>query len=260
LKLTEVYTELLKKRVGSTETTVNDITFPTFQLDFVSKATSTAFLLEDENDEDNSVVKNLKENFFYFLDCFGSSICGYSNFNESKKGQNLFSLSCTVSDEAFAILLLRKNWNRWSKKVLKDNLCQGRLGLVQDDASDNQHLSEEYASNKTNKKFRGWTVKAIKEYNELFTNVQSARSTGTRIALEKEYKLHKSSACALIESTTPSEQPSFAGFETLEPRNELNAVAISDSSSSSTNHFSDVSMTQGSQDTIDSLTTNTAAV
>jgi len=30
-------------------------------------ATSTAFLLEDENDEDNSVVKNLREIFFIFL-------------------------------------------------------------------------------------------------------------------------------------------------------------------------------------------------
>jgi len=99
-------------------------------------------------------------------------------------------------------------------------MCQGRLGLVQDDTTDNQHLSEEYASNKTNKKFRGWTVKAITEYNELFTNVQSARSTETRKALEKEYKLHKSSACALRESTTPSVQPSFAAFDTLVPRNE----------------------------------------
>ena len=45
----------------------------------------------------------------------------------------------------------------------------------------------------------------------------------------------------------------------LAPPNELNVVVVSDSSSSSTNHFSDVSMTQGSQDTTDTLT-NTAAV
>jgi len=171
----------------------------------------------------------------------------------------LFSHSCTISDEAFAILLLRKNWKTWSKNVLKANMCQGLLGLVQDDATDNQHLSEEYTSNKTNKKFRGWKVKAIKEYNDLFTNVQSARSTETRKDFEKEYKLHKSSACALRESTAPSEQPSFAAFDTLVPRNELNAVAISDSSNSSTNHFSEGSLTRDSQDTIDSLT-NTAAV
>ena len=45
------------------------------------------------------------------------------------------------------------------------------------------------------------------------------------------------------------------------PCNELSVVVVvvSDSSSSSTNHFSDVSMTQGSQDTTDTLT-NTAAV
>jgi len=40
-------------------------------------------------------------------------------------------------------------------------------------------------------------------------------------AFEKEYKLHKSSACALRESTVPNEQPSFAAFGTLVPCNEL---------------------------------------
>ena len=40
--------------------------------------------------------------------------------------------------------------------------------------------------------------------------------------------------------------------------NELSAVVVSDSSSSSTDHFSDVSMAQGLQDTTDTLT-NTAA-
>jgi len=45
----------------------------------------------------------------------------------------------------------------------------------------------------------------------------------------------------------------------LAPRNELSVVVVSDSSSSSTNHFSDVLMTQGSQDTTDTLT-NTADV
>jgi len=68
LKLTEVYTALLKKQVGlrtSTESTINDITFPTFQLEIMSYATSTAFLLEDENDKDNSVGRNLKD-FFLF--------------------------------------------------------------------------------------------------------------------------------------------------------------------------------------------------
>jgi len=101
-------------------------------------------------------------------------ICGYSNFKDSKKAQKLFSDSCTVSDEAFAMLLLRKNWKTWSKRVLDVNIRRDYvsfLNLVQD-VTDNEHLTEdilsEYASNKTNKKFHGWFLKAINEYNELF--------------------------------------------------------------------------------------------
>ena len=46
----------------------------------------------------------------------------------------------------------------------------------------------------------------------------------------------------------------------LAPCNELSVIVVSDSSSSSTiNHFSDVSMTQGLQEPNDTLT-NTAAV
>jgi len=64
----------------------------------------------------------------------------------------------------------------------------------------------------------------------------------------------------LRESTAPNEQLSFATFDTLVPRNELNVVVVSDSStSSSTNHFSEGSLTQDSQDTTCTLT-NTAAV
>jgi len=45
----------------------------------------------------------------------------------------------------------------------------------------------------------------------------------------------------------------------LAPCNELSVVVVSDSSGSSTDHFSDVLMTQGLQDTTNTLT-NTAAV
>ena len=49
----------------------------------------------------------------------------------------------------------------------------------------------EYASNNTNKKFQGWHLDAIKEYNHHFENVQTARATETRKDVENEYQQSK---------------------------------------------------------------------
>jgi len=61
----------------------------------MTNATSTAFLPKDENYEDiamnETTKKSLLKQIFFFLDCFGSSGCRYSGFNESRKVQNLFS-------------------------------------------------------------------------------------------------------------------------------------------------------------------------
>ena len=62
LNLTEVFLGLLKNHdAGSTTVDVN-VTFYTFQFKTMTTATSTAFLPEDENDEDTAMDENTKKN------------------------------------------------------------------------------------------------------------------------------------------------------------------------------------------------------
>jgi len=201
------------------------------------------------------------------MDCFGSSVCGYSRFNETKKGQQLFSNACTVSDEAFAILLLQKNWNTWEKRAL-DDVCTSQENrriiemteTVTDAEDETDDILPVYASNKTNKKFQGWRHSAISEYNQHFNNVQAARKTVTRKAFEKEFQQSKSSAytCSWREPTIPSLPNTSTVFASVAPCNELNVV--SDWSSGSNDPLSDFTLTQDSHDTTNTLTSNTAAV
>ena len=268
-KSTEVFLGLLKKHDPGPTGGLNAIC-RTFKIKTMTTATSTAFLQQGENNEDDGMDVNtkkglMKHNFFFFMDCFGSSVCGYSRFNETKKGQQLFSNACTVSDEAFAILLLRKNWNTWEKRAL-DDVCTSEENRViletrdtdtEDEADD---ILPVYASNKTNKKFQGWHLSAITEYNQHFNNVQAARKTGTRKAFEKEYQQSKSSAytCSWREPPTiPSLPNTSLVFASVAPCNELNVV--SDWSSGSNDAVSDFTLTQDSHDTTDTHT-NTAAV
>jgi len=98
----------------------------------------------------------LKQTFF-FLDCFGSSVCGYSRFNESRKGQIFFSNSCTISDEAFAILFLQNNWKTWVQHALDVRTTDENRRILEwvdavlDLEKETDVILPEYASNKTNK-------------------------------------------------------------------------------------------------------------
>jgi hypothetical protein len=248
----------------------SNATFRTFRFKTMTTATSTAFLQEGENNEDAEMDRDtkkghLKRNFFSFLDCFGSSVCGYSRFNESRKGQQMFSNACTVSDEAFAILLLRKNWKTWEKRAMDLASQENRTVLVEmteaaiNAEDETENVLPVYASNKTNKKFQGWHFSAISEYNDHFNNVRAARATETRKEFEKEFQHIKSSAytCSWREPTIPSLSNTNTVYDSAVPCNELNVV--SDWSSRSNDAFSDVSMTQDSHDTTDTPT-STAAV
>jgi len=101
------------------------------------------------------------EVIFFFLDCFGSSVCGCIRFNDSKKGQKLFSNSCTISDRAFAILPLQKNWKTWVHHTLNvrtadENRRLLELGetVIDQEKEETDVILPEYANNKTNKKFQ----------------------------------------------------------------------------------------------------------
>ena len=170
---------------------------------------------------------------FFFLNSFGSSICGYSRFNKSKKGQKLFSGA---------------NWKTWVDRALDVHTSDKNEKILALAESVIQQetvaVLSAYASNKINKKFQGWNADAMSEYNELFQKVQDARKCSTRKEFEKEYLHGKCHPYDNAQEST-SLSASYAEASFVPPCNELSIVVVSDSSIRSTDHFSDVSTTQG---------------
>ena len=65
-------------------------------------------------DGDKPVSNIEKRSFFFFLDMFGDTICGYKNYSDYYKQIYIFQERCTVSDEAIALFFLEKNWDKWA--------------------------------------------------------------------------------------------------------------------------------------------------
>ena len=150
--------------------------------------------------------------FYFFLNTFGSAICGYDKFCDSMKQQMLFSEVCTVSDEAFGILVLKKNWNTWLQYMSGNVSSENREILMFHSA-----VCEEYATNKTNKKFSGWNVEALKEFTSIALDVKRSRNTPSRKELELKYKNSKSTIIKFIDNGDDS----LNRVESIVPYNEL---------------------------------------
>ena len=87
--MTEVFLRLLKECDASAED-VQNVTLDTLSRKNMTNTTK-AFLCEDKNEENyehDKIADQTKKSFkeiFFFLNSLGSSICGYSRFNNSKR-------------------------------------------------------------------------------------------------------------------------------------------------------------------------------
>ena len=124
----------------------------------------------------------------------------------------LFSEVCTVSDEAFGILVLKKNWNTWLDYMSGNVTPENRQILMFHSA-----VCEEYATNKTNRKFSGWNVDALKEFTNIALDVKRSRNTQSRKKLELKYKNSKSTITNFIDNGDEN----FNRVESIVPYNEL---------------------------------------
>ena len=78
-------------------------------------------------------------------------------------------------------------------------------------------VCEEYATNKTNKKYSGWNVEALKEFTSIALDVKRSRNTPSRKELELKYKNSKSTIIKFIDNGDDS----LNRVQSIVPYNEL---------------------------------------
>jgi hypothetical protein len=120
-----------------------------------------------------------------FLSFFVSGVVGIRQFDWNKCHLALRKY-ISVSDEAFTVLTLENNWDRWSDMAHNDEWKDSdepskwttsnekQKGVTMNQAtpgSDGDDVTPKA------KRYRGWLAKGIARYNQIFNEVKAARAT-----------------------------------------------------------------------------------
>ena len=89
---------------------------------------------------------------------------GKKKFDKKQQCSVLFSDICTVSDEAFGRLTIERCWDTWTKECEQKQIQPNVKNL------------SIYTTNKTNKRFGGWSSAGMKRYDEIAKLVKSDRT------------------------------------------------------------------------------------
>ena len=124
-----------------------------------------------------------KDMYTTFFTRFIQAVVGPELFRQriqDTQKDNEATLLCTVSDEAFALLLIENNRDRWTdiydkhKGIPPQRRGDRTKQIDSDIAPKYTHGGIRYSQN-TNKKSKGWNHEGIKRYNELFQLVTDDR-------------------------------------------------------------------------------------
>jgi hypothetical protein len=142
-------------------------------------------------------MRTKPESYAYFCVHFIPAIVGERNWTKLCRAtmgvKETFKRLVTVSDEAFALLLLENYWDRWvaeweeKKKADEDGRDVSFKGLPKTRYSEN---------NPDIKKFGGWR-RGAKRYNELYQDVELERSNredSTRLDEEMDKRYERTEA------------------------------------------------------------------
>ena len=119
-----------------------------------------------------------------FVSFFVSGVVGIRHFDRNKCTTPLRKY-VTISDEAFTVLTLENNWERWSDMAENDewgdsnepsrwttsNEKRKAVAMNQTtQMSDNEEITPQA------KRYRGWSAKGIARYNQIFAEVKAERA------------------------------------------------------------------------------------
>lgn len=156
----------------------------------------------------------------HFLKC----VTRKTKFDSNIKTAKTYNDVCTVSDEAFALLLLENSWDRWCDLYAKDptSLLPKRGGRQRDDrllsavkTKYTQGGHKYFASgdgsttgSTSSKSGKGWSLEGMLRYNELFDLVEADR-VGNPEFLDLLLDEMKESKAKPKKSPAAKQSPSF---------------------------------------------------
>ena len=125
-----------------------------------------------------------------FVSFFVSGVVGIRHFDRNKTTSS-YSTYVTVSDEAFTILSLENNWERWSAMAREEDWRESDVPSKWTTSRDKKIKRDEYGNrlgdNDTAQatRYRGWSYQGIARYNQLCDEIEKKRGTETFQAFEE---------------------------------------------------------------------------
>ncbi len=112
-------------------------------------------------------MRESKTDYMFFCDHLLGAVTGMKRFAKDSRSRHISQIA-TVSDEAFALVLLENNFNVWSD-MYSTGVTKGST------------INPEYTnggnsiSNGRSRKYKGWSDAGIDKYNDLFDKVKQDR-------------------------------------------------------------------------------------
>jgi hypothetical protein len=131
-----------------------------------------------------------------FVEYYVSAVIGLRHF-EKHKCNKQYRKYVTVSDEAFAILTLENNWDRWMAMAIADlwktSPVPTKWTVTKDKSTIAAPREGDAATQKCEaeaRRFRGWSAKGILRYNQLFDQIKKERTTPRAERFEDKLMQH----------------------------------------------------------------------
>jgi hypothetical protein len=131
-----------------------------------------------------------------FVTFYVSGVVGIRQFNRNKS-HTRYRTYVTVSDEAFAVLTIENNWDRWASMAGNENMKESTVSSMYTTLRDKrktQKLQREDTNDSDSggendnvpqaRRYRGWSALGIARYNQLFDEIKEYRTTPTFGRLE----------------------------------------------------------------------------
>jgi hypothetical protein len=131
-----------------------------------------------------------------FVEYYVSAVIGLRHF-EKQKCNKTYSSYVTISDEAFAILSIENNWDRWmamaKAQAWKTSPVPTKWTVTRDKTSTpakrgNAILGQE--NQPQARRYRGWSAQGINRYNQLFDQIRTKREAPSFAHFEDKLLLH----------------------------------------------------------------------
>jgi len=147
--------------------------------------------------------------FFLFCENFLSKVVGITSWRDNYTKSTVSEIA-TVSDEAFAYLLVENYWSKWSAVDLEtyqkeSTFENGSVKKKKRTATFGKYTQNAYGA----KRFGGWTREGLIRFNVLYAEVKADREKNG-IAVEQNFKSH-----CLSTSATPKKVQKIYGHDVI---------------------------------------------